>query len=1087
MFSHLHVHNEYSLLDGVGKARDYVKRAKDLGQEAIALTNHANIDGILDFQKETKRAGIKSILGCELYVVPDMTRKDKDEKRCHMTVLIKDEQGFRNLCTMLSIANLKGFYYKPRVDFNTILSHSTGLVFLSGCAKSPLLCEEKFLYDLRSLIHDDIYLEVMPHGLDDQKKLNALCSRISSANDWPMVATNDCHYIDEKDSILQEVLLAVQTKKTWKDTDRFRFTVGSLHLCSEQEIKGAFAKQNVLMKSEYLGAIRKTQEIVDKCGNFIVGQKTIYLPAVDTYLTDKLDLGDVEYLRMLCLGGYEALFGSSILDNKIYLSRFEEEFSLIQKKNFIRYFLIVKELVDWCRNNDIMIGPGRGSVGGCLIAYLLGITTVDPIKYNLLFSRFINEDRIDYPDIDLDFEDVKRHLIRTHLEEKYGKNNIASVSTFLKMKGRMAVRDVARVFDVPYQDVNEFAKVIYDDDNNGSIAIAAEDTPEGQNFLRLYPDVVDYASRLEGQVRGCSQHAAALIVSAEDLTQGTRGNLAVRSNQEVINWGKEDAEYLGLMKLDILGLNTLSILNETKRLIKQNYDKDIQFEKISLDNKDVFSMLSRGETVGVFQFNTWATTKLCKQIGIDSFGLMSDTIALVRPGPLDSGMADDFIKRKHGVKWKKKHPIYEKITKDTFGIIVYQEQVMEVIYKVAGLPYSVADNIRKIVAKKRDVKLFEKYEQMFLNGCREQNTLPDDEAKEFWLALEKHANYSFNKSHSVEYAMIAYWCAFLKLYYPAEFICANLSCGSDAKKEELVNEAIRLGLNVVLPKVGISDAFKWKVKDGNIYVPFIEIKGVGDKTAEECASYKKQSKQGFFSVETKQTGKIGKLLEDVGAIGNCQVDDISSYFSFNIGNVLYGNSHEDHSKEICFYQRKYRNEDLIHCQDCDLRQEASRPVLSSCGIYNIPIIGEAPGHDEDLEGKGFFGRAGNLLWNELWKYKLTRRQFHVCNVCRCWPSRTKTPKPFHIGKCSKWLDDEIKNLDARICLALGNIPLQYFKGETSGIMKLHGTMEWNEAKQIWVCWGLHPSAVLRNPNNKAVFEEGIKNFVDQLNKMGGLK
>jgi len=1090
MFCHLHVHNEYSLLDGVGKAKDYLKRAKEMGQDYLALTNHGNIDGLLDFQREANKIGITPILGCELYFVPDISHKEKKENRYHITVLIKNNEGFENLCRMLTIANLEGFYYKPRVDFKIILEHRQGLVFLTGCPASVLLNEKHlpFLSDLKNELPDDVYLEVMPHELEDQKVLNRLCSRISEEFIyWPLVATNDCHYIEQRDNDLQEVLLAIQTKATWNDKSRFRFQENSLYLMSEQEIKDAFKKQNVLLKSEYLSAIRNTIEVAEKCKDFRIEKKEIFLPPVNTQLIENVILREEEFLRSLCLDGYQTLFQSDLIENKEYLERFEEEFDLIRKKKFIRYFLIVKELVDWCYNNDIMIGPGRGSVGGSLIAYLLGITTVDPIRYKLLFSRFINENRIDYPDIDIDFEDTKKHLIREHLEEKYGKNNIASVSTFLQMKGRMAIRDVARVFDVPYKDVDEFAKIIQDDENgDNSISEASHHW-----FSEKYPEVVDYASRLEGQIRGCGQHAAALIVSAEDLTKGTRGNIATRSNQEVINWSKDDAEYMGLMKLDILGLNTLSVLNEIKRLVKQNHNQDLVFEKISLDNKEVFDVLTKGQTVGVFQFNTWATTKLCKEVGIDNFGLMSDVVALVRPGPADSGMTAEFIKRKHGGKWEKKHPIYEEITKDTFGIIIYQEQIMEVIYKVADLPYSVADKIRKIIAKKRNIDEFERYKQMFLDGCQKQGTMTNDEVEDFWAALEKHANYSFNKSHSVEYAMIAYWCAFCKLFYPAEFICANLSYGSDGKKEELVEEAKRLGLNIILPRIGVSDATKWTVKGGNIYVPFIEVKGIGEKKAQECQDYKvpKQEKLSFFfsgGGNSKKTSAIEKLLIEIGAIGENPVDDLSKYFSFNVSQQRIKKQLDRYIPGL-FFQRRYRNTELIYCDSCALRAEATRPVLSSYGIYNIPIIGEAPGREEDKEGKGFIGKAGDLLWKELRKYELTRRQFHVCNVCRCYPGNIKTPNLEHISACSKWIDEEIKRLDAKFCLALGNTPLKYFKGEEGGITKLSGKTEWDEKRGIWICWCLHPSAVLRNPTNKALFEEGIKNFVEKINLLGGLK
>lgn len=1060
-----------------------MKRAKELGQTHLALTNHGNIDGLLDFQSEAKKFGIKPILGCELYVVPDMTIKTKGESRFHMTVLIKNETGFQNLCRMLTMGNLKGFYSRPRVDFDAMLTFCEGLVILSGCSASPIqsINGSAFILQLKNKIPGDVYFEVMPHNYPEQVEVNKLCLSMAEANDMALVATNDCHYINNGDDKLHEVLLAIQTKAKWEDHNRFRFNMPTLFLRSESEMKEAFIDQGILRKLQYATAIRNTMEVAAKCEGFEIKKKEVWLPAIKSIP----EQDEQNALIRLCEEGYQRLFGKTLSGQ--YYDRFQEEFELIRVKRFIRYFLLVHELICWCKDNDIMVGPGRGSVGGSLIAYLIGITNVDPIKYDLLFSRFIDVNRIDYPDIDIDFEDVKRPLIRQHLEELYGKNHVASVSTFMKMKGRGVIRDVSRVFDVPLKEVDEFAKAIFDEENdNNSVEQAVVETEEGRRFKSKYPDVTDYAIRLEGQVKGCSQHAAALIISAEDLTEGTRGNLALRSDQEVVNWDKDDAEYIGLMKMDILGLSNLSILNETKRLIKKNHGKEIDFNSLDMENNQVFAMLSKGETVGVFQFNTWTTTNWVKKIGAKSFSEMSDLIALVRPGPADSGMTEDYMKRKHGAKWKKKHPLYEKITKDTFGIVVYQEQVMQIINIVAGLPYTVADKIRKIVAKKRDAKQFAQYEQMFIDGCQKEGTLSVEEAKEFWEALQNHARYSFNKSHSVEYAMISYWCAWLKLYFPAEFLCANLTFGAEGKKEELVKEARRVGLKVVLPRLGVSDAVKWTAKDGNIYVPFKEIKGVGPKMAEEFANIKIKKSDGFFDlgVSAKPSGKLGKILEEIGADGSAAKVDLSKYFSFDVSGI---NDPVEQKHDCFILQRKWRDPELLYCKACDLRKEATRPVLPSCGIYNVFIIGEAPGRNEDEEGKGFIGKAGDLLWKELFKYSLTRRQFHVTNTCRCYPGNIKTPNSFHIAACSKWLDKEIEKTGTRLCLALGNIALKYFKDQDGGITKLCGTTEWIESKGVYVCWGLHPSAVLRNPGNKNLFEEGIKNFADKIKSIGGFK
>ena len=1136
-FCHLHVHTEHSLLDGYGSAKQYIAKAKDLGFKYIACTDHGNQDGLIKFQKEADKQGIGPILGCELYVVPDASVKVPKEFRHHITVLVKDNDGWQNLCRILTEANLHGFYYKPRADFEMLKKYSKGLVFLSGCTATVLTSQagRDFFLELDALCPGDCYLEVMPHLFDDQITVNKTCLEYGlSLVNGSLVASNDCHYVNEDDDIVQEILLSIQTKAKWSDKDRFRFETKGLFLRSAQQMKDAFQEQGVLTKSQYLLAMRNTVEIAEKCSNFRIKKQDIFLPSILTK-----DESEDDFLEKLVHEGYNRLFTPladlELEDDPVYHERFLEEFDMIKKKKFVRYFLVVWELIEWCKKNNIMTGPGRGSVGGSLIAYLIGITTVDPIKYNLLFSRFIAADRTDLPDVDVDFEDIKRPLIRGHLEEMYGKNNIASVSTFMSMKGRAAIRDVARVFEIPYGEVDEFAKTIEDEENGENSIEAALKNPEGQSFYRKHPDVAKGAVRLEGQTRGVGQHAAALIISADDLTQGTKCNLSTRSGQEVVNWDKDDIEYVGLMKLDILGLNTLSILNETRRLVKENHGKEIIFEKIELDNPQVFEMLSNGQTVGVFQFNTWATTKLSKEIGVDNFGLMSDVIALVRPGPSDSGMTADYIKRKHGGKWRKKHRIYEHITKDTFGIIIYQEQVMQVISEVAGLSYSISDKIRKIIAKKRDVKEFEQYKQMFVDGCKKEDTLSETEALEFWLALEKHASYGFNRSHSVEYAMIAYWCAFCKLFFPAEFLCANLSYGSDGKKEELVKEARRLGLNIILPRIGVSDSHKWVVKDGNLYVPFIEIKGVGEKVAADLLKYKppapqlvevhskvksKPKQQGFFDIQKEEEPKtvlkevkekkIDKLLKAIGAVGDNSEEDLSKYFSFDVTadkRDEFPNLHRclgfdfpptnldailslDVTQGFIrgkIHTAKFQNPELLYCQDCDLVKQCRRPVLPSPGRYNLAIIGEAPGKKEDDDGEGFVGRSGDLTWKELGRHDLIRRYFHVTNCVKCFPSLSKTPSAGHLIACKKWLDEEIKKADIRLALVFGNTGLKYFKGEDGGITKYNGKAEWLEAYSMWAVFCVHPSSVLRNPENKRDFQLGIASFAEKINLLGGLK
>jgi len=1158
-FAHLHNHNEFSYLDGFGSAQAYAKRAKELGYKYLGLTNHGNIDGLIRFQSACEKEGIIPIHGCESYLVPDELVKEKGEKRNHITLLIKNQTGWQNLCKMLSKANIEGFYYKPRIGYKTLLEHSEGLICLTGCANNFLLTPngENFFRKLINAFEEDLFLEVMPHNLQDQIELNNLCLKLSEKYNIPTVATNDCHYILKDQAKIQEVLLAIQSKAKWNDSNRWKFNIQGLHLRSIEEIQEAFICQGVLSDEEINDSLNCTIDICETCKDFRIEKQNINLPVVPGFEGNP---GEITWE----IAENKLLEISQDWDtNKInfYFERLREEWKLIEEKKFHRYFLIVHELILWCKENNIMTGPGRGSVGGSLLAYLLSITCVDPIQYNLLFSRFIAEDRIDLPDIDQDFEDQKRHLVREHLEALYGKENISSLSTFLSLKGRGIIRDVCRVFDIPLSEVDEFAKSIDDSeiDENDKILPEAFKTETGKYFYNKYPEQCDIAIALEGTKKTVGQHAAALIISNEDLRNGNKGNLAIRSGELVSNWDMQDSEYIGLMKLDVLGLNTLSILNETKRLIQNNEEKifvyhpgsdcycivekdaftnpiddldmiDLDFEKIPLNDQKVFDYIREGNTVGMFQLSTWSMKNLIKQFNsLKNIEELSDIVALVRPGPYQSGMTAQYIDRKNNkTQWEKLHKKYENIVKDTFGIIIYQEQIMEVINKVAGLPYATADKIRKVISKIRGAKGFKPYEESFVKGCLEQKTFNEKQAREFWAVLQEHARYSFNKSHSVEYAILSYWTAWCKFYFPYEFICSCLTYGSEAKKEEIIEEAYRLGLTIVPPRIGISDPVKWQIKDQKLYVPFIEIKGIGEKTAYKCGDISKPQTQepksnkktapklsGFFKpknvdeeniVPANKKGKTEKILFEIGAYGNKPSGDIQSYFSFRIGNgvtnnnqkliALVKNKDEEGilelkvkpvTKEPIIQENSFvAKKGLTRCHDCELREQCDKPVPASAGIFNIAIVGDAPGKKDNDKGVGFVGRSGDLVWTELGRYDLVRDNFHITNCCHCFPYKTKTPTQKEIETCTeKWLFSELQEIGCRLILAFGNSCITAFTGKKGGIASLNGKTEWNEKVGAWICWCIHPSSVLRDPAKMPEFKKGIANFVSKIELIEG--
>ena len=1113
-FCHLHVHNEYSQLDGLATGEEYAKRAKQMGFKYLALTNHGNIDGLIKFQNACIKHDIKPILGCELYIIEENDTQERSKLRGHLNVHVKNQTGFNNLCRMLTFANTEGFYYKPRVDYKTILENTDGLCFSTACIISFLRVlpnGKQFFSDLYDCVGKDLYCEIMPHDIKQQPGWNKKVIKTAKRYGLKTYASNDCHYIKRTDAIAQEVSLAIQRKALWSDKNRFRFSLKTFHMKSANEMMQGLDMFGQY-KPEYL---TNTLDVAQKCSGYTIPKRDIDLPRVPG--VPGLRRKEKKYLLGLCYQGFEKKFGKNIDKVLKYKRRLFEEYHIITGKNFQRYFLIVWELINWCKENEVLVGPGRGSVGGSLIAYLMGITAIDPIEHNLLFSRFISEDRIDYPDIDIDFEDRKRFLVRQHLETIYGEENVSGVSSFNRMKARAVIKDVARVFGIHWKETDVFTKLVEDNDEHTGIEGAIREYDECREYANKHPQVIKLAKKLEGTIRGYSQHAAALVIANEPVGDSGRCNLILnKDNAPVVNWEKEDTEYVGLMKLDALGLKLLSILSEALRLIKEGTDKNINLEKINTNDKDVLRDINNGDTVGVFQLGTWATTTLIREMGVEEFGHISDAVALVRPGPANSGMTGEYIKRKHGARWKKAHKIYEKITKETYGLLVYQEQVMQVISKMAGLPYSTADKVRKIIGKKRNRSEFTKYKKMFLDGCKKTGYFSQDEAKEFWRVLEEWAKYGFNKAHSVGYAILGYWCSWLKRYFPTEFICASLTYGAKDKKSELVEEAYRLGLILVLPKVGRSHATKWTIRNNQLWIPFFEVNGIGPMKANKAANAKTVNNiRKFYKKKDAKdiqrfSGAFGELLESIGSYEETISFNVSSevkdLFKFRVvANPkdeykklysLFGTIRLNHLDKVLDGDYKtmrklangmriikrndktfIRHRDLINCELCALANECKAPVQPSPGKINIAIVGEAPGQEEDEQRIGFVGRSGEVIWTFLKARGYEREMFHITNVNKCYPSQSRKPNKEQIRICGNaYLKKELDWIGARVVLAFGNTGLEYFTGQKSGIIAMSGKVQWLEEYSAWVVFCLHPAAMLHNPDNKMYFETGMKNF-----------
>jgi len=1102
-FCLLHRHDSFSLLDGYGLPEDCAKYASERGFQFLGISNHGTVEGLVKHQRACEKYGITPIAGVEMYCVPDPEIKNKDEKRGHLTIWIKDTRGFSNVLKMLSQANLHYFYRRPRIGYQMLLDHAEGLVIGTACAASFLNLEGgiDFFKKLHDKIGDDLYLEVMPHQYQINEDHVNLCLDLHEKYGVKLLGTHDSHYIEPNDYEVHDILLCCQTKRKLDDPTRWRFDIQNLFMCDKDYFINEFKKQGILTDPEIKQAIASTMEVVEKCKDFRIEQKEISLPIPPQYKGQD----EIEVFNKLIKDGFKRRFNDELDNHPEYKEQVEKEYELIKEKNFIRYFLIVTDLVVWAKESGILVGPGRGSVSGSTIAFLLNITDIDPLVHKTNFSRFLNNGRSKYnpPDIDVDFPDNKREDISKRLQLLYGENNIAGVTTFLRIEEKSAIKDVAKVFDIPFQEVNNFTKNMIDLETSLG-------TQEGIDFNNKFPLVIKFSQKLRGQYRAYGRHAAAQIISSEDLTLGTRANLAERNGHLVIGLDMEDAEYAGLLKLDVLGLSNLTVINHCLNLIEENKGIKIDLNKIPLDDKNIFKQLSNSNCTGIFQFNTWSMSRLSKDMVISSFQEMVAALALVRPGPMNSGITQRYINNKKSGTWEKKHEIYEEITKETYSELIYQEQILEIFTKIAGLSEEVADKIRKVIGKKRDKEFFLPYLEQFLKGVKTTGYFTEQEALSFWDELLKFAEYAFSKNHAVAYAKIGYDCCYLRENFPSEFICASLTHGGEAEKPALLKEATRLGLKVCPPLLASSHASNW-IADASkktLRIPFSEVKGLGPAAIKTIQQYQDSLKPGFFTKEKPALkGKLLTILNDIGAFNeesDPPTQNIDNYFldlgivlnpfvkyanlynligkreNINLSNWLVGDViGESHGREI---SESGKDSDLMQCCECELRGKCKHPLAPRIGKFNVVIIGENPNQDEMRSNKPFDSRDGKILWNSLQKYGFEESDFLKTHVVKC---PTKKPPMSIIKKCSeKHLKKELES--CRIVLAIGNTAVGFFKGDNKGIIRLNGTTEWNEENSCWVCWAIPPGWSTWKPEDfEKPFKHAIKNYVSCLERCGG--
>ncbi|MSR61756.1 MAG: DNA polymerase III subunit alpha [Planctomycetes bacterium] len=839
-FAHLHVHSEYSLLDGANRLDDLVAAAKADGQRALALTDHGNLFGGLEFYQKARKAGIKPIIGCEIYIARDSHKKPHHKTQNpynHLTLLVRDRTGYQNLLKLATTAYLEGFHYRPRIDKETLARHAAGLSCLSGCLSGEIsdLVQagkmpqaERTAVELRDLFgKEHFWLELQRNGIEIQARLNEALVDISARTGIPLVATNDIHYLRAEDCHTQDVLLCINTGAKRADEKRFRMDTQTL-----------FFRTGAEMAHEFRDLPQTLPATLDVAEQVALELEfgTYHLPV---FTPDEGGSPETLFDR-LCAQGLVVRYGSG---NARAEERLEYEKRVIRQMGFVSYFLIVWDLIRWAREHAIPVGPGRGSAAGSIVAYVLDITRVDPLRYDLLFERFLNSARISMPDIDIDFCKEGRERVLEYTRARYGAERVSQIGTFATLSARSVIRDVGRTLDLPLSEIDKLAKMVPQGPNAPSLAEAVEDDAElaAERKLERYKDLFDFSIKLDGLARHISTHAAGVVIADRPIVEYVP--LCTNKQDVVTQWPAKQLEDLGLLKMDYLGLRTLTILQMALRLIERSGVKPPDLDRLALDDKRTYALLNRGETLGVFQLESEGMRKLLARLKPDCFEDLIACLALYRPGPLESGMADMFIRRKHGQeKIDYPHASLEPLLRDTYGCIVYQEQVMLISNALGNFSLNEADNLRKAMGKKQP-EIMNKYSAQFVagavkNGCAEQA------AKETWEGIVKFGGYGFNKSHSTAYALITWQTAFLKAHHRIEFLAANMSCEmqSSDKIKEFLDDSRKSGIRVLPPDIQRS---RWEFvpEDGAIRFGFGAIKGTGEKAIEGVSAARERLRQ----------------------------------------------------------------------------------------------------------------------------------------------------------------------------------------------------------------------------------------------------
>lgn len=951
-FSHLHVHTEYSLLDGACRIQELCMLAREMGMDSLAITDHGTMYGVVHFYDACISAGLRPIIGCEVYVARESRLNKaggtKDEPY-HLILLAETQEGYQNLMKIVSIGFLEGFYYKPRVDYEVLSRYSKGLIALTACLDGEvprLLRQGRTIEAGKSLGRyadifgkGNVFLEVQRNGIEIQEKVNRGLIELSKHQQVPLVATNDCHYLAQSDAKYHEILLAIQTGTNINDPGRLRFSGSGFHLKPPEEMARAF--------QDLPEAISNTAAIADRC-RVKLDFSSIHLPDYP------VPPGESPFSALAAKArtGLLGRMGGRV--DMVRQERLDYELSMINKMGYSSYFLVVADFVAYAKKQGIAVGPGRGSAAGSLVAYALGITGIDPVSHGLVFERFLNPERVSMPDIDIDFQDDRRDEVISYVSQKYGSDRVAQIITFGTMAARAAIRDVGRALSLSYGEVDRIAKMIPSQPGI-TISRAVEMVPDIREAMKRKEirELIEAAQKLEGMPRHSSVHAAGVVIGKGPLWE----YVPLAKTQEgavTTQYPMEALEKLGLLKMDFLGLRTLTVIQKAVDLVNSSInsahtvaDKKLDIERIPLDNSKVYELLTRGESLGIFQLESSWVRDFLKEMRPRRFEDIVAAVALCRPGPMEQ--IPEYIRARFG-KPHYLHPVLEPVLKETYGVMVYQEQIMKIANQVAGLTLGEADILRRAVAKK-DRELLLEMEDKFISGAV-KNHIPEKNAIEIWDLILKFANYGFNKNHAAPYALVAYWTAYLKARYPSQFMAALLSSvkGTQSKAGIYLDEVRRLGIELKGPSINHS-MVEFSVEGRSIRFGLGGIKNVGDSLAAEIV--KERKLHGRFSSVESFASRIGggltkKALESLIQCG--ALDDLGTRYS-NLGKA-----------------------------DVALSQRARQPELQICLFDSTPLpVGEPQATQEaetarkpsyqpslfsELEGEKHFSRGMPSLLGE---------------------------------------------------------------------------------------------------------------------------